>query len=347
MRILYVAMSDDYGDPARGPSFEEVNFKSALEGMGHELVPFDFVAETQGHGKRKMNRRLLAVAREAEPDLSFFVLFENEIDPETIKGVGAAGGPTVNWFTDDHWRFDRFTRYFAPAFDWSVTTDRDSLPRYRRIGYERAILSQWACNRYAYDWTGRELEYDVTFVGQRYGERPATVERLRAEGFDVRCWGFGWPEGRIEHDEMVRVFGASRVNLNLSAAFSPPRGIRTRIADLVRRQTQEPRKSQIKGRTFEVPGSGGFLLTDRVPHLKDYLTPGRDIGAFSSTDDLVRQVGWWLDQEQERARAAEAGYRRVRAEHTYDHRFAAIFARIGLDGPHSAADIGEPRLPVS
>jgi hypothetical protein len=36
----------------------------------------------------------------------------------------------------------------------------------------------------------------------------------------------------------------------------------------------------------------------------------------------------------------------VRAEHTYDHRFAAIFARIGLDGPHSA-DIGEPRLPVS
>ncbi len=79
------------------------------------------------------------------------------------------------------------------------------------------ILSQWACNRYAYDWTGRELEYDVTFVGQSYGERPATVERLRAEGFDVRCWGFGWPEGRIEHDEMVRVFGASRINLNLSA----------------------------------------------------------------------------------------------------------------------------------
>ena len=45
MRILYVAMADDYGDPARGPSFEETNFRSALEGMGHELVPFDFMAE--------------------------------------------------------------------------------------------------------------------------------------------------------------------------------------------------------------------------------------------------------------------------------------------------------------
>ena len=84
-------MADDYGDPARGPSFEEVNFRSALEGMGHELVPFDFMAEKREHGKREMNRRLLATAGEAEPDLSFFVLFEDEIDPETIKGVGRAG----------------------------------------------------------------------------------------------------------------------------------------------------------------------------------------------------------------------------------------------------------------
>lgn len=326
MRILYVAMADDYGDPARGPSFEDTNFRSALEGMGHQLVRFDFMAEQKAHGTEEMNRRLLATAQEASPDLSFFVLFQDEIDPETIRGVSRAGGPTVNWFTDDHWRFDRFSRHFAPAFDWSITTDRDSLPKYDAIGYERVILSQWACNAYAYDWTGHELDYDVTFIGQSYGKRPATVERLRAEGFDVRCWGFGWPEGRIEHDEMVRVFGASRINLNLSSAFSPHR-LPMRV---LRRMTGKgERKSQIKGRTFEVPGSGGFLLTDHVAHLDDYLTPGREIGIFESTDDLVAQVGWWLEHEEERARAAEAGYRRVRAEHTYDHRFTEIFERIG------------------
>jgi spore maturation protein CgeB len=331
MRILYVAMADDYGDPARGPSFEEVTFRSALEGMGHEVVPFDFMAEKSRHGKREMNRRLLAVAEETNPDLSFFVLFEDEIDPETIRGVSRAGGPAVNWFTDDHWRFDRFSRHFAPAFDWSVTTDRDSVPKYRANGLDRVILSQWACNRYAYDRTAGGLEYDVTFVGQSYGERPATVERLRAEGISVECWGFGWPNGRIGHDEMVRVFGASRINLNLSAAFSPPRTLRARIGSLVRRERHEPRKSQIKGRTFEVPGSGGFLLTDRVPYLEDYLTPGEEIGVFDSVDDLVDQVRWWLEHEDERARAAEAGYRRVRAEHTYDDRFREIFETVGVD----------------
>jgi spore maturation protein CgeB len=329
MKILYVAMADDYGDPARGPSFEETNFRSALEGMGHELVPFDFMAEERHRGKVEMNRRLVAAAEEAAADLSFFVLFEDQIDPETIRGVSDAGGPAVNWFADDHWRFDRFTRHFAPAFDWSITTDRDSLPKYDAIGYDRAILSQWACNRYAYDRTADELAYDVTFIGQSYGDRPATVERLRAEGIDVRCWGFGWPEGRIEHDEMVRVFGASRINLNLSSAFSPRERLPMR---LVRRfmGTKRVRQSQIKGRTFEVPGSGGFLLTDHVAYLEDYLTPGKEIGVFESPEDLVTQVRWWLEHADERSEAAEAGYRRVRAEHTYDDRFAEIFERIGV-----------------
>ena len=232
------------------PSFEAANFRRALEGMGHELVAFDFMAEIRAHGKREMNRRLLAAAEEATRIFSFFFLFEDQIDPETIRGVSRAGGPTVNWFADDHWRFDRFSRHFAPALDWSVTTDRDSLPKYAAIGYENVILSQWACNRYAYDRTAKDLEYDVTFIGQAYGERPATVERLRAEGFDVRCWGFGWPEGRIEHDEMVRVFGASRINLNLSSAFSQPERLLLRLL----RPFRGPREK--------------LMQSDQGPHLR-------------------------------------------------------------------------------
>ena len=47
---------------------------------------------------------------------------------------------------------------------------------------------------------------------------------------------------------------------------------------------------------------------------------------FSGTDDLVEQVGYWLSHPEERAAIAEAGHRRALAEHTYDHRFAAIFS---------------------
>jgi spore maturation protein CgeB len=120
------------------------------------------------------------------------------------------------------------------------------------------------------------------------------------------------------------------VNLNLSNSSDPPNTLRARVGRLLGRGEAGPRPSQIKGRNFEVPGCGGFLLTERVPHLERYFEPGREIGVYDGADELVEQVGYWLEHEDERAAVAAAGYRRVLAEHTYDHRFEAIFARLGL-----------------
>ena len=81
---------------------------------------------------------------------------------------------------------------------------------------------------------------------------------------------------------------------------------------------------------FEVPGCGGFLLTDRVPYLERYFEPGREIAVYDDSNELADQITYWLHNEDERAAVAEAGYRRVLKEHTYDARFAEIFAAAGL-----------------
>src|SRR3954464_12376410 len=100
-------MANDYGKPERGPSFEETNFRSALEGMGHDVVAFDFMERARVAGKTQMRRGLVAAAAEAAPDGAFFSPFPAELDTATIEAVGRRGGaPTVNWFADDHWRFD-------------------------------------------------------------------------------------------------------------------------------------------------------------------------------------------------------------------------------------------------
>src|SRR5437588_1778844 len=151
-------MAHDYGDPARGPAFEETNFRSALEGMGHEVVAFDFMAREREVGTERLRSELVARAAEVAPDLAFFCLFTNQLDVATIEGVRRQGGcPTVNWFADDHWRFEEFSRHMAPAFSLAVTTDEDSLPGYEAAGITNVLLSQWACNRYAYGRVTDEL----------------------------------------------------------------------------------------------------------------------------------------------------------------------------------------------
>jgi spore maturation protein CgeB len=331
MRILYVALAHDYGKPERGPSFEEMNFRSALEGMGHEVVAYDFGTRQRAVGQRRMNAELVATARRTEPDLAFFFLFGDEIPPSTVAQVGqAAGAPTMNWFADDHWRFERFSSRYAPVLDWVITTDRAAVERYRAIGKQDVILSQWACNRYAYAPTGEPIAHEVTFVGQPHSDRRAVIDRLRAAGHHVECWGVGWPSGRIGHEEMVRVFSTSRVNLNLSNSATPPHTLRVRVGRLLGRGHSGPLPNQIKGRTFEVPGCGGFLLTERVPYLEKYFEIGSEIAVFDGEDELLEQVDRWLGDEEARLRVAEAGYQRVMRDHTYDHRFEEIFSVAGL-----------------
>jgi spore maturation protein CgeB len=331
MQILYVGMRHEYGNPSRGLSFEETNFRSSLEGMGHTLTVFDFMEHAARDGLTGMREALISLAAEVKPDLAFFALFTDQLDVVTIEAVGREGQcPTVNWFADDHWRFDDFTRHLAPAFDLAVTTDPDSLARYRMLPDTRVHLSQWACNRYAYGRVTSEMEHEATFVGQPHGDRRKTVAVMGSAGIPVECWGFRWPAGPIDHADMVRVFASSRVNLNLSNS-SPVPGVKAKLRRLLHFRPPPPRPPQIKGRNFEVPGCGGFLLTERVPHLERYFELDIEVAVFDGLEDLVERTRYWLEHEEERKVIAEAGYRRVLAEHTYDHRFAAIFGELGLD----------------
>lgn len=316
MRVIFIASRWDYGDPARGPSFEETTFRSALQGMGHDVLPFDFVEREQAVGRERMNRELREFVLENDPDLAFFFLFRDEIAFDTIRSLTADGVRTVNWFADDHWRFENFSRHYAPAFSLVATTDADAIPKYAATGYGSVVLTQWAFNKYGPQPSVDGLQHYVTFVGQAYGDRPKTIRALRRAELQVDCWGMGWKNGRLSHEEMADVFATSRVNLNLGGAYRGRLGRR------------RPAQSQIKARPFEILGCGGFLLTDRAPRLAEYLSIGEELAAFEDRADLVRQATRWLEREDERRAIARAGRERVLAEHTYDHRFAEIFARV-------------------
>ena len=326
MHILYVAPKYDYGDPNRGFSFEHHNFYDALTRMGHDITYFDFVSEYQQRGKAAMNARLRDIAQTEKPDLLFCVLFEHELDIDTMRYISQCTDTvTFNWFCDDHWRFDNFSRHWAPAFNWVSTTAASALPKYRRIGYTNVIKTQWACNHFLYRPSTSDPIYDVTFVGQPHGTRRQTIAAIRAAGIDVKTWGHGWESGRLTQEEMIRVFSSSRINLNLSNASTTGVGWARWLP-----WRRAPLPQQIKGRNFEIPGCGGFVLTGMAENLDEYYVPDREVSVFSDVDDLVAKVRFYLDHEPQRQQVAEAGYARTVAEHTYEKRFNEIFTIMGV-----------------
>ncbi len=363
MRLLYVAMKYDYGKPERGYSFEHYNFFDYLRHAADELLYFDFMSLLNRDGRTQMNSRLLEVVKAEKPDVMFTVLFNDELDRNTIRRISDSHTTTINWFCDDHWRFENFSKAWAPSFNWVITTAESAVPKYAAIGYPNVIKSQWACNPYLYRKTVQPLLYDVSFVGQPHGNRRSVIEYLRNRGISVHTFGVGWKNGRISQERMIEVFNQSRINLNLSNASVSRSGLlgtvdriapavagvmkrfpggttlMETVGGLIRRAAStEPTDDhgavmyaeQIKGRNFEVPGCGGFLLTAPGENLSRYYEPGEEVACFESLPNLAERIRYYLAHEAERAAVAQAGYRRTMLEHTYQHRFREIFTRAGI-----------------
>jgi len=359
MRILYVAQQYDYGDRARGLSFEHFNFYLSLVAMGYEVEYFDYPTLVAERGRSATNRLLEERVREDQPEVLFGVVRRDLIDPRVMRRISKdTSTTTINWFCDDHWQFEPHSRQWTPCFNHVVTTSQTALGNYRRLGLDSVIKSQWGANHHLYKPAPGGMIYDVTFVGQPYGMRMQAVEALRRAGIRVRAWGSGWPDGKLDQAEMIRVFSQSRINLNFADASSSTRtrletfasghvisSLKTkpglwrawdaaqRVArwDKARaeRKAQAPPR-QIKGRVFEVPACGGLLLTQPAEDLDQYLRPGVDCVTFEEIDDLVEKTRYYLANEDERRAIARQGYERTLREHTYERRFQTIFAQAGV-----------------
>jgi spore maturation protein CgeB len=310
-RLLYVAPKFDYGNPARGYSYEENHFLPALLALGFNTIRFDSLTLVRLLGRRRASELLAELAFRTQPEVAFFVLFRDEFEPWVVEELRKLGCVTFNWFTDDHWRFESFSSRWAPRFSYAITTDPRALARYRERGITNVIRSQWGVNHHLYRPLDRPRRYQATFIGQPHGERRAVLRRLAAAGVRVEAWGYGWPRGKLTTREAVQVINESAVNLNFSQAV-------TRTVE------------QIKGRDFEVPACRGLLLTGRVEAIEEYFQPGKEILVYDSFEEMVAQIRWALAHPGEADRIREAGYRRVLAEHTYERRFTEIFRQAGI-----------------
>lgn len=349
MKILYVALKYDYGYPERGYSFEHYNFYDSLTKMNNgknQVIYFPFDEVMGKAGRDKMNKQLLEIAKKEKPDLCFFVLFEDEIEKETIKEIGKFS-LTFNWFCDDHWRFENFSKYYALYFSWVATTDSRAIGKYHKIGYKNVVKTQWACNHFLYKPFDLPKIYDVTFVGQPHGNRRKAIEEIKRAGIKVKCWGEGWPSGRISQEEMIKMFSQGKINLNLTKSsgainwktplkiffhkergkikLTPPNQWLGNLKSILGR-----RREQIKGRNFEIPGCKGFLLTSDADNLRDYYQDGKEIVIYKDFEDLIEKIRYYLKNDRERKKIAEAGYQKTLKEHTYEKRFNEIFKTIGL-----------------
>ncbi|MBU0734769.1 MAG: glycosyltransferase [Proteobacteria bacterium] len=315
MKVLCVFGKYQYGDPSRGIGTEYVSFVPALKRLGHEVIHFESWNRKCYSNYAELNKALLTTVNREHPDVMLVVQLNYEIWLETLQSIQAAGDvATICWTTDDSFKYREVSRFIGSSYHVITTTYPEALPMYHRDRIHSVLLTQWAANseNLREPLAAKECEYQVSFVGAAHGDRKERIARLNDHGIGVSCFGYGWPSGPVAAEEIPQIMRKSIISLN----FANSKG-----------------QNQIKARTFEVPGAGGFLLTEYAPGLEEFYSIGSEIDVFFKTEELVKKTGYYLSHPEKRDLVARAGFQRTVREHTYEIRMKEV-----LDFALSARD---------
>lgn len=312
MKILCVLGKHNYGDPSRGECCEHANFLPALCALGHQVVFFESFSRAAYLDFADLNQQFLEKVQAEKPDIILCVLLGYEIWLETLELVRrGCNAVIINWSTDDSWKYEQFSTFVAPVFDVYATTSPDAIVKSERDGHSNFILTQWAASarNLAEPLPSAKCRYQISFVGTAYGNRSKWISGLEDRGIKVECFGHGWKNGPVRSEEIPQIMRESVISLNFGDSGMVMRGL------------APGRSRQIKARVFEVPGAGGFLMTESVENMDRFYRVGEEIAVYEGISDLVDKITHFLSHSEERDRIAMAGHVRTRNEHTYEARF--------------------------
>lgn len=266
---------------------------------------------------------LLTRVREFQPDL-VFLLAQAPVDPPLLRRLRNEGPLLAYWFVEDFQVFP-YWREVAPEVDAFLVLQREPFfGELAKLGVQNHAFLPLAADPQVYrplDLSPAELQRygaALSFVGAGYRNRQEFFQGFM--DLDFKIWGSDWnlnsPLGpyiqnqgaRVTEEEAVKIFNASRINLNLHS--SPYHlGI-------------NPAGDYLNPRVFDLAAAGAFQLVDFRAQLPEFFVPEKEVATFASLAEAREQIDYFLAHEDERRQVAQNSRERALRDHTYQVRLA-------------------------
>lgn len=322
----------------------------ALRALGHEVFFLDTQAPTLGGpiarparvaarallpfrrrlsefvNARVTSARLLAQCEEVRPDILLVIKGAN-LRAAALRRIKCQLRPLlVNWFGDSLLTpgIGEFVERNSAVYDFFfIIDDKRALERVK-VGARHVATLPFACDPEfhrppALTPAERALYGSpVAFVGTMIPSRERALQAVREFGLKIwgppgNPWGTWDPttsplaphwQGRSAYgEEAVKIYAASDIVLDIHFLFGQALPI-----------------TNVTARVFEVPASGGFLLTNTCDQLGQLYSVGTEMVSYRSVEELRQLTAYYLAHPEERRGIAERAGRRARGEHTFKRR---------------------------
>ncbi|MBN1502653.1 glycosyltransferase [Candidatus Woesearchaeota archaeon] len=238
--------------------------------------------------------------------------------PGTVTNISSRGITTVNWNPDEPFgKLQSFNKIRnIEEYDAFFTYDKQYVKELKEVNPHSYHLPPGADPNGVYKeqipLKKRKYSADVCLVGTAYANRVELLKQLKK--YQVKVAGPGWYKAPdriakralpfVDIYQMVQLFNKSKIVLNpygQSKHFIVP-----------------------NPRTFEIPATRSFQLTDMPREVKHYFRPKKEIVVYNGKDEFKELVDYYLEHDEERVKIAQAGYERVIKEHTMKHRIQKL-----------------------
>ena len=305
MQIKKILLVGDFGYSFYEPAFAKSLRKIGIEvieyktGYANFILSFIFKIESYlsviGPISLLFYYRLQRVSSLLQPDVIFFWR-PTQITPSIINSLKKCCPQAllVNYNNDNpfgkqyqlrNYRLRKLWSHFIktiPAFDINIVYRNANVSDYNKVGSKKTILFPPAfIPDQIPDLQGIDFIYDVVFIGHAESKRIHYINFLISKSIKVKIFGTGWDLQQLNpaysFGEIIPVRGmdyyqalrAARINL----AF---------LSDL--------NEDVYTRRSFEIPGMGGLMLSERTPELESFFTEGSEAVFFSNPEELLEKV---------------------------------------------------------
>lgn len=282
---------------------------------------------------RQANKELIKIARDLRPEV-VWVDKGDWIYPGTLRKISQYGSFLVHYNTDKlyplslmvRWMYLQIRRNIG-LYDLCFTTNIDdyiSLKQKKATGVELTYLGydhfRFSDAVLPVNLRGK-WSNDLLFIGHYEPRTAAYILALIEAGLPVTVYGAGW-ERASQRDKLEgHVQFRTLDNEDYLCAL---KGTKIGLCFVSKLNS-----NQTAGRSFEIPGSGTFLLAMRTQQHADCYVEGREAEFFDSPQELVKKACYYLEHDDKRKVIARLGHQRcVSSNYSWDRYVRDDWAKV-------------------
>lgn len=280
-------------------------------------------------------QNVVSLATEIRPDL--VLVFNGNVFPiEQVDAIRALGIKTAVWFTDDPYWTDG-TISIAPHYDYVFTLELSCVSFYQELGCQKVHYLPLAMDPNVYRPQRVDTSYhkDICFIGSAFWNRVSFFDQIASYLSDkkVMISGIWWDRMNnysllknkirlgvwMSPEDTARYYNGSKIVINLHRSYEN---------DGYNGNSRNIPAFSPNPRLFEISGCGTLQLTDLRADIGRFYTPDYDIATYSSPEELIQKIEYYLSHENERREIALRALARTMNEHTYRKRLIQLLKTI-------------------